>query len=96
MGKAPTVEQALRAAVVRLLRPLVRLLLRYSVPFSVFEELAKRAYVDVAMQDFEVPGKKSTISRASVLTGLTRQEWLGFGGCVAAASVVYLVARARR
>jgi hypothetical protein len=74
MGKAPTVEQALRAAVVRLLRPLVRLLLRYSVPFSVFEELAKRAYVDVAMQDFEVPGKKSTISRASVLTGLTRKE----------------------
>ncbi len=31
-----------------------------------------------------------------LLTGLTRQEWLAFGACVAAASVVYLVARARR
>ena len=31
-----------------------------------------------------------------LLTGLTRSEWLAFGGCVAAASVVYLIATARR
>lgn len=31
-----------------------------------------------------------------LLTGLTRSEWRAFGGCVAAASVVYLVATARR
>jgi basic amino acid/polyamine antiporter, APA family len=31
-----------------------------------------------------------------LLTGLTRSEWIAFGGCVAAASVVYLVARARK
>jgi amino acid transporter len=31
-----------------------------------------------------------------LLTGLTRSEWIGFGGCVAAASVVYLIATARR
>jgi amino acid transporter len=31
-----------------------------------------------------------------LLTGLTRSEWMAFGGCVAAASVVYLVATARR
>ncbi len=31
-----------------------------------------------------------------LLTGLTRDEWLGFGLCVAAASVVYLIARGRR
>jgi amino acid transporter len=31
-----------------------------------------------------------------LLTGLTREEWAGFGGGVAAASVLYLVARARR
>ncbi|MGZ5275843.1 MAG: DUF6502 family protein [Caldimonas sp.] len=74
MKKSSTVEQALRAAVLRLLRPLVRLLLRHSVPFSVFEELAKRVYVDTAMQDFALPGKKPTISRASVLTGLTRKD----------------------
>jgi amino acid transporter len=31
-----------------------------------------------------------------LLTGLTRSEWIGFGGCIAAASVVYLVATGRR
>ena len=30
-----------------------------------------------------------------LLTGLTRGEWIGFGACVAAASLVYLLARAR-
>jgi basic amino acid/polyamine antiporter, APA family len=31
-----------------------------------------------------------------LLTSLTGREWLGFGGCIAAASLVYVVARARR
>ena len=44
------------------------------MPFSAFEELAKRAYVEVAMSDFAIPGKKPSISRASILTGLTRKD----------------------
>jgi len=31
-----------------------------------------------------------------LLTGLTRGEWIGFGACVAAATLVYLLVRARR
>ena len=58
----------------RLLRPLMRLMLRHAMPFSAFEELAKRVYVDVAMNDFALPGKKPSISRASILTGLTRKD----------------------
>lgn len=65
---------ALNAALMKLLRPLMRLILRHSMPFSAFEELAKRAYVDVAMNDFAIPGKKPSISRASILTGLTRKD----------------------
>jgi hypothetical protein len=65
---------ALNAAMQRLLRPLVRVLLRQSVPFSAFEEIAKQVYVDVAMNDFAIPGKKPSISRASILTGLTRKD----------------------
>lgn len=65
---------ALNAAIQRLLRPLVRVLLRQSVPFSAFEEIAKQAYVDVAMEEFAIPGKKPSISRASILTGLTRKD----------------------
>ena len=65
---------ALNRALQRLLRPLVRVLLRQSVPFSAFEEVAKQVYVDVAMNDFAIPGKKPSISRASILTGLTRKD----------------------
>jgi len=65
---------ALHAALAKLLRPLFRLLLRHQVPFGAFEELAKRVYVDVALNDFGIPGKKPSISRASILSGLTRKE----------------------
>jgi uncharacterized protein DUF6502 len=67
-------RQALDNAVMRLLRPLVRLLLRNAVPFSGFTELAKRVYVEAALKDFAIPGKKPSISRASILTGLTRKD----------------------
>lgn len=65
---------ALNAAVLKLLRPLCRLLLRHHVPFAAFEELAKHTYVQVALEDFGIPGRKPTLSRASILTGLTRKD----------------------
>lgn len=67
-------RQTLDAAVARLLRPLARLLLRHAVPYSAFEDLAKRVYVETALKDFAIPGKKPSISRASILTGLTRKD----------------------
>lgn len=72
MKEAP--DAPLARAVVTLLKPLVRLLLRRGVAYGQFSELAKRAYVDVARSDFAVPGRKLTISRVAVLTGLTRKE----------------------
>ena len=65
---------ALRIAVTRLLRPLFRVLLRHQMSFHAFEDLAKRVYVDVAITDFGIPGKKPSISRASILSGLTRKD----------------------
>jgi len=67
-------RRALDAAIAQLLRPLFRLLLRHSVSFGAFEDLAKRTYVEVALDDFGIPGKKPSISRASILSGLTRKE----------------------
>lgn len=64
----------LSQAVITLLKPLVRLLLKRGVAFGHFSELVKRAYVEVAQSDFAVPGRKLTISRVAVLTGLTRKE----------------------
>ncbi|HEY5603665.1 MAG TPA: DUF6502 family protein [Gammaproteobacteria bacterium] len=67
-------QEVLCSAVFKLLRPLCRLLLRNGIPYGAFTDIAKRAYVDIAMSEFEVPGKKATISRASTITGLSRKE----------------------
>ncbi len=69
-----SVNQVLSSAVARLLRPLVRVLLSNGFSFKSFVELARRTYVDVAMSELAIPGKKQTASRVSILTGLTRKE----------------------
>jgi hypothetical protein len=74
MNPTTAVQNAVASAVSHLLRPLVRLLLRHSIPFAAFQELAKHVYVEVALQEFALPGKKASISRASILTGLSRKD----------------------
>lgn len=74
MASPPPLERAIDLAVARLLRPLFRVLLRHGKSYRAFEELAKRTYVEVAMEDFGIPGKKPSVSRASILSGLTRKE----------------------
>jgi hypothetical protein len=64
----------LSAAVLRLLRPLVRILLRNGVSYRTFSDLAKWVYVDVASKEFEISGRKQSTSRVSVITGLSRKE----------------------
>ena len=70
----PTDARLLEQAIARLLRPLCRLLLRHGVSVGAFGEIVKRTFVDVAMTEFTLPGKKPSVSRASILTGLTRKE----------------------
>jgi hypothetical protein len=65
---------ALAAAATRILTPLIRVLLRNGVSFQSFAEISKRAYVNVAMNDFGIPGRKPSASRVAILTGLTRKE----------------------
>lgn len=67
-------NKTLFASILRLMRPLVRILLRNGVAYGSFMELARKVYVDVAFDDFSPKGKKQTISRVSALTGLTRKE----------------------
>jgi len=68
------IQQTLSTAVQTLLRPLVRILLRNGVAYGSFAELAKKVYVDVAFDEFAPEKKKQSMSRVSVLTGLTRKE----------------------
>lgn len=70
------INNTVQACVARLLKPLLRVLLRYGVPYGVFSDIAKRIYVDLAMEEFAIPGRIPSISRASVITGMSRKEIL--------------------
>jgi hypothetical protein len=66
--------QALSAVVLRILRPLVRILLRNGISYGTFADLAKWVYTDVARKEFGLHGRKQSTSRVSILTGLSRKE----------------------
>ncbi len=86
----PAVVQALT----QLLRPLVRLLLRHQFTYPMLVRLLKGIYVEVAAQEFPVPGKAQTDSRISLLTGVHRKDvkrlWRGEAEARAAPTVVTL------
>lgn len=64
----------LSKAVVHILKPIIRILMRNEVSHAEFSTLAKQAYVDVAYKHFTIPKKKMTYARVAVLTGLNRKE----------------------
>jgi len=67
-------EKLLQKAILRVLKPLIRILLRNNIPFGAFSEMARQAYVEVATNDFKVEGRKQSNSRISTITGLSRKE----------------------
>lgn len=69
-------KKAISAAVIKALGPLVRILIKNGLSFDEFSELAKRVFVQVATNEFSIPGRKQSKSRVSILTGLTRKEVL--------------------
>lgn len=58
----------------RVLRPLVRLLIARSLTFPWAANLLRSVYVDVAMREFPVEGKRQTDSRLTLLTGVHRKD----------------------
>jgi len=62
------------AAYKRLLGPLVRILIRNSVSFPEFSEIAKEVFVEVATKDLTETDKNKAEGRVAILTGLTRSE----------------------
>ncbi len=61
-------------ALVALLRPLIRLCLRHEVTNAELAELVRLTYVEVAYDRYSIPGVEMTLSRAAVLTGMSRKE----------------------
>jgi hypothetical protein len=68
------VLKTLTKAIVSILKPLVRILLRHNVSFRTFSDIAKSVYVEIATKEFGLAGRKQSISRVSILTGLSRKE----------------------
>jgi hypothetical protein len=64
----------LSAAIIRILRPLIRILLRNGISYGTFADLAKWVFVEVAMKEFAIEGRKQSVARVSVITGLNRKE----------------------
>ncbi len=69
-----SLKQTLLAAFRVLMSPLVRILLRHGISYAEFAEVAKAVYVETAIRDFKVVGKRATRTRIAVITGLTRKE----------------------
>jgi len=65
---------AVTRALLRLSRPLVRVLIAKGINFQVLSRLLKAVYVDVAEREFPVDGKPQTDSRLSLLTGIHRKD----------------------
>lgn len=67
-------KQRILDAFLVVLRPVVRILLRYGIGYKEFAEVTKTVFVDIASSDFGLRGRPTNISRVAVMTGLTRKE----------------------
>jgi hypothetical protein len=68
------VNSALEDVVLKILRPLARVLLHHGVAHGTFEQLARKAFVDAGFSHLQDSGLKTTVSGVSALTGLSRKE----------------------
>jgi len=67
-------KRTIHNALLQLLRPLLRILIREGVAFGEFSHLAKQVYVDTAKELLIQSEGKATSSRMAIMTGLTRKE----------------------
>ena len=67
-------KQKISVALAVLLRPIVRVAIRHGFSFGSFSELLKRLYVEVGGREFAEPGRRQTVARIAVITGINRKE----------------------
>jgi len=68
------IQRQILSAILLVLRPIARALLRAGVGYREFSEIAKVAFVETATKDYGLRGRPTNISRVAVMTGLTRKE----------------------
>ncbi|MFV3291200.1 DUF6502 family protein [Pseudomonas sp. NY11955] len=72
--QSPALPPSMLNALRRVMRPLVRLMLRKGVTYTVFADLLKEVFVDVAHREFRLNDTAPTDSRISLLTGVHRKD----------------------
>lgn len=72
--KQPGTSGVLSNALMRVLRPLVRLALSRGITYPVLAEMLKALFIDVARRDFPLEGAAPSDSRIHLLTGIHRKE----------------------
>lgn len=67
-------DKLLQRALIRVLRPMVRLLLANGMAYNDFASLARSIFVEVAHKEMVKPGRKQSLSNVAVVTGIHRHE----------------------
>jgi uncharacterized protein DUF6502 len=68
------VREGLTEALAELVRPLVKRLVAFGVPFGHVEARLRELFVDVAETESALPGRRQTDSRIALVTGINRKE----------------------
>jgi hypothetical protein len=68
------IKTTLRNACQALLRPIASVLLRSGMTWKEFSDISKTVFVSVASDEFGIRGRPTNVSRASILTGISRKE----------------------
>ena len=74
MADLPSRSSTVLAAVLRLLRPVVRLLLRHGVAYPAFAAALKQVFLQAARDELRRTGQKQTDSAVSLLSGVHRRD----------------------
>jgi hypothetical protein len=67
-------RESIVAAVRRVLRPLVRVLVAHGITYPFLADMLKSIFVETAATEFTLDGKRPTDSRLTVLTGVHRKD----------------------
>ena len=67
-------RKAILIAIIRILRPLIKIFLRNGISYGTFSDIAKWLFIDISMKNFTIEGRKQSISRVSIITGINRKE----------------------
>ena len=63
------IQRQILGAILLVMRPIARALLRVGVGYREFSEIAKTAFVETATKEYGLRGRPTNISRVAVMTG---------------------------